>query len=68
MAIYDPKADDSLELEQPKKYIVSWTVRAEWNNGEIEDIADVPDDAAQIIDEYLNEIEQAQAEALDNSQ
>ena len=68
MAIYDPKADDSLELEQPKKYIVSWAVRAEWNNGEIEDIADVPDDAAQIIDEYLNEIEQAQAEALDNSQ
>jgi hypothetical protein len=60
MAIYDPVDDVRLELDQPKKYIVSWTVRAEWNNGEIEDIADVPDDAAAIIDEYLTEIEQAE--------
>ena len=62
MAIYDPTADDLLEVDQPKKYIVSWTVRAEWNNGEMEDIADVPDDAAAIIDEYLTEIEQDQHE------
>ena len=60
MAIYDPVDDARLELDQPKKYIVSWTVRAEWNNGLIEDIADVPDDAAAIIDEYLTEIEQAE--------
>jgi hypothetical protein len=58
MAIYDPVDDARLETDQPKKYIVSWTVRAEWNNGLIEDIADVPDDAAAIIDEYLTEIEQ----------
>jgi hypothetical protein len=60
MVIYAPEDDARLELEQPKKYIVSWTVRAEWNNGIIEDIADVPDDAAAIIDEYLTEIEQAE--------
>jgi hypothetical protein len=60
MAIYDPADDARLETDQPKKYIVSWTVRAEWNNGEVEDIADVPDDAAAIIDEYLTEIEQAE--------
>ena len=60
MAIYDPVDDARLETNQPKKYIVSWTVRAEWNNGEMEDIADVPDDAAAIIDEYLTEIEQAE--------
>ena len=60
MAIYNPKEDARLEADQPKKYIVSWTVRAEWNNGEMEDIADVPDDAAAIIDEYLTEIEQAE--------
>jgi hypothetical protein len=60
MAIYDPIDDARLETDQPKKYIVSWTVRAEWNNGEMEDIADVPDDAAAIIDEYLTEIEQAE--------
>jgi hypothetical protein len=59
MTIYDPASDDLLEVDQPKKYIVSWTIRAEWNNGLMEDIADVPDDAAQIIDEYLTEIEQA---------
>jgi hypothetical protein len=60
MAIYDPVDDARLETDQPKKYIVSWTVRVEWNNGETEDIADVPDDAAAIIDEYLTEIEQAE--------
>jgi hypothetical protein len=62
MAIYDPEDDAQLEIDQPKKYIVGWTVRAEWNNGEMEDIADVPDDAAAIIDEYLTEIEQGQLE------
>ena len=60
MAIYDPTSDDQLEADQPKKCIVSWTIRAEWNNGLMEDIADVPDDAAQIIDEWLTEIEEEQ--------
>lgn len=63
MAIYDPIADNKLEVEQPKKHIVSWTVRVEWDNGEVEDIADVPDDAAMIIDEYLTEIEQLEENA-----
>ena len=60
MAIYDPKDDARLESEQSKKYVTSWAIRVEWDNGETEDIADVPDDAAQIIDEYLTEIEQAE--------
>ena len=60
MAIYDPTSDKLLEVEQPKKYISSWAIRVEWDNGEMEDIADVPDDAAAIIDEYLTEIEQEQ--------
>jgi len=60
MSIYDPTADNLLEVKEPKKYISSWTIRVEWNNGEMEDIADVPDDAAAIIDEYLTEIEQAE--------
>lgn len=63
MAIYDPIADNKLEVEQPRKHIVSWTVRVEWDNGEVEDIADVPDDAAMIIDEYLTEIEQLEENA-----
>jgi len=60
MSIYDPTADNLLEVKEPKKYISSWTIRVEWNNGEMEDIADVPDDAAAIIDEYITEIEQAE--------
>ena len=60
MAIYNPVDDARLEADQPKKYIISWTIRAEWNNGLMEDIADVPDDAAAIIDEWLAEIEQEQ--------
>jgi hypothetical protein len=60
MAIYDPKDDAGLAVDEPKKHIVSWTVRATWNNGLEEDIADVPDDAAMIIDEWLTEIEQAE--------
>ena len=60
MAIYDPADDVRLETDQPKKYIVSWAIRAEWNNGQVEIIADVPDSAAAIIDEYLTEIEQAE--------
>ena len=60
MAIYDPADDARLEQDKPKKYVTSWAIRVEWNNGEIEDIADVPDDAAAIIDEYLTEIEQEQ--------
>jgi len=60
MAIYDPTDDERLEQEQPKKYISSWSIRVEWDNGEVEDIAEVPDDAAAIIDEYLTEIEQAE--------
>ena len=60
MAIYDPTDDERLEQEQPKKYISSWSIRVEWDNGLMEDIADVPDDAAAIIDEYLTEIEKEQ--------
>ena len=60
MVIYAPEDDARLEQDKPKKYVTSWAIRVEWNNGEIEDIADVPDDAAAIIDEYLTEIEQEQ--------
>ena len=62
MAIYDPVDDARLYPDQPKRRVVSWAIRIEWNNGEVEDIADVPDDAAAIIDEYLTEIEQGQLE------
>jgi hypothetical protein len=62
MAIYDPTADKLLEVEQPKKYISSWTIRVEWDNGETEDINDIPPWAAEPIDEYLSSIEEHRQE------
>ena len=60
MVIYAPEDDARLYPDQPKRRVVSWAIQVEWDNGEMEDIADVPDSAAQIIDEYLTEIEQEQ--------
>ena len=62
MAIYDPIADTLLEVEQPKKYISSWTIRVEWDNGETEDITDIPPWASEPIDEYLSSIEEHRQE------
>ena len=62
MAIYDPTADKLLEVEQPKKYISSWAIRVEWDNGETEDITDIPPWAAEPIDEYLSSIEEHRQE------
>jgi hypothetical protein len=62
MTIYDPTADKQLEVEQPKKYIVSWAIRVEWDNGETEDITDIPPWASEPIDEYLSSIEEHRQE------
>ena len=62
MAIYDPKDDASLEVEQPKKYVTSWAIRVEWDNGETEDITDIPPWAAEPIDEFLSSIEEHRQE------
>ena len=42
MAIYDPADDARLEIEQPKKRIVAWSITAVWDNGEQEQITDIP--------------------------
>jgi hypothetical protein len=62
MVIYAPEDDARLDTDQPKKYIVSWTIRAEWNNGEVEDITDIPPWASEPIDEYLSSIEEHRQE------
>jgi hypothetical protein len=62
MAIYDPIADTLLEVEQPKKYVTSWAIRVEWDNGETEDILDIPDDVAMTVDGWLTEVEEQQFE------
>jgi hypothetical protein len=60
MVIYDPVDDDRLEIEKPKRQIVGWSIRVEWDNGEEEDLIDVPDDVAGTIDMWLSEVEQEQ--------
>jgi hypothetical protein len=62
MAIYDPKDDARLEQQQPKKYITSWAIRVEWDNGETEDIIDIPPWASEPIDEYISSIEEHRQE------
>lgn len=37
--------------------VVSWCIDAELENGERVSIATIPDDIAQLIDEYLSELE-----------
>ena len=60
MVIYDPVDDDRLEIEKSKRQIVGWSIRVEWNNGEEEDLIDVPDDVAGTIDMWLPDVEQEQ--------
>ena len=60
MAIYDPTADNQLEVEQPKKRVVAWSILAVWDNGEEEQITDVPDDVAMTVDSWLTEVEEEQ--------
>jgi len=57
MAIYDPADDAQLERDQPKKYISSWSIRVEWDNGETEDLIDIPDNLASEVDMWLTEVE-----------
>ncbi len=60
MVIYDPKDDNRLEIDKPKRQIVGWSIRVEWNNGEEEDLVDIPDDVAGTVDTWLSEVEQAE--------
>jgi hypothetical protein len=62
MAIYDPVDDARLEREQPRQRIVAWSIVAVWDNGEEEQITDIPDDVAMTVDEWLTEVEEEQLE------
>ncbi len=62
MAIYDPTDDTRLEKDKPKTRIVAWSISAVWDNGETEQILDIPDDVAMTVDEWLTEVEEEQNE------
>jgi len=61
MAIYDPTDDSRLEQEKPRTRIVAWSISAVWDNGENEQILDIPDDVAQTVDNWLTELEEENA-------
>ena len=62
MVIYAPEDDARLYPDQPKRRVVSWAIRIEWDNGEEEDLIDVPDDVSGSIDLWLSEVEEDQHE------
>lgn len=62
MAIYDPTDDTRLEKDRSKTRIVAWSISAVWDNGETEQILDIPDDVAMTVDEWLTEVEEEQNE------
>ena len=62
MVIYAPEDDARLYPDQPKRRVVSWAIRVEWDNGEEEDLIDVPDDVSGPIDLWLSEVEEDQHE------
>ena len=51
-----------------KKSIVSWSIEAEWDDGSIEHFSDLPDDVAQSVDDYLEDIEQERTEEMDSGE
>ena len=62
MVIYAPEDDARLYPDHPKRRVVSWAIRIEWDNGEEEDLIDVPDDVSGPIDLWLSEVEEDQHE------
>ena len=37
--------------------IVGWSINAKWNNGKIEDILEIDDTTAQVVDDFLSDYE-----------
>jgi len=46
--------------------IVSWSIIAEWNNGKKENIGNVDNETAQMVDDYLTDYEKQVNDELAN--
>jgi len=53
------------ENTEPLK-IVSWSIIAEWNNGKKENIGNVDNETAQMVDDYLTDYEKQVNDELAN--
>ena len=52
----------SKEEPKPKRNkIVSWTINIKWDNGTYENISSMNNDTAQIVDDFLTELEDERA-------
>ena len=40
-----------------KKRISSWAIQVQWDNGDVENIIEIPSGVAHEVDEYLTELE-----------
>ena len=48
-----------LTEQNNKKRISSWAIQVQWDNGEIENITELPSGVAHEVDEFLIELEDA---------
>jgi hypothetical protein len=46
--------------------IVGWSINAKWNNGKIEDILEIDDTTAQVVDDFLSDYENEVNSELNN--
>ena len=37
--------------------IIGWSINAKWNNGKVEDILEIDDQTAQVVDDFLSDYE-----------
>ena len=44
-------------MKLKKREILSWNINIEWSDGKRENIGDIPDDVAGVIDDFLTELE-----------
>ena len=45
-----------------KRRIYSWAIQVQWDNGDVENITDIPNGVAHEVDEYLTELEDVKGE------
>ena len=45
-----------------KKRISSWAIQVQWDNGDVENINDLPNGVAHEVDEFLTELENAKGQ------
>ncbi len=56
--MYGVTDEDIERIQNTRENVISWKLVIYWNNGEDEEIADLPDWVSDPVDEYLSKIEE----------